>query len=147
MAYQGQLDEASHVLLGLLAAEGANPWIVHRIHAVLGFVALSRNDSVGAVAHTDLWYSAFVGMHFGEPGYGRSHLDHVCALIDAGRTADAATFCDELSVQAQRSGRESAAAVVLTGRAMLVSTRGSPERCGRSVGVRTVVVRHLAAAF
>jgi DNA-binding NarL/FixJ family response regulator len=124
MAYQGHLDEASRVLLGVLEAEGTNPWIVHRVHAVLGFVALSRNDAIGAVEHTDLWHAALVQMHFGEPGYSRSHLDHVCALVEAGRTPDAATFCDELSVQATRSGRKSAAAVVLTGRAMLEAHAG-----------------------
>jgi len=124
MAYQGHLDGASRILLGVLEAETTNPWIVHRVHAVLGFVALSRNDATSAVAHTDLWHAALVQMHFGEPGYSRSHLDHVCALVEAGRTADAATFCDELSEQAIRSGRESAAAVVLTGRAMLEAHAG-----------------------
>ena len=124
MAYQGQLDEASQVLLGLLAAESTDSWIVHRVHAVLGFVALSRNDAAGAVEHTDLWHDALVEMHFGEPGYSRGHLDHLCALIGAGRTADAATLCDELSEQAERSGRESAAAVVFTGRAMLEAHAG-----------------------
>ena len=124
MAYQGHLDGASRILLGVLEAETTNPWIVHRVHAVLGFVALSRNDATSAVAHTDLWHAALVQMHFGEPGYSRSHLDHVCALVEAGRTADAATFCDELSEQAMRSGRESAAAVVLTGRAMLEAHAG-----------------------
>jgi DNA-binding CsgD family transcriptional regulator len=63
-------------------------------------------------------------MHFGKPGYSRAHLDHLCALIGAGRTADADAFCDELDAQAQRSGRESAAAVVLTGRAMLAAHAG-----------------------
>ena len=124
MAYQGQLDEASRVLLGVLEAEGTNPWIVHRVHAVLGFVALSRNDATSAAEHTDAWHQALTDMHFGEPGYSRSHLDHVCALVEAGRTADAATFCDELSEQATRSGRESAAAVVLTGRAMIEAHAG-----------------------
>ena len=124
MAYQGQLDEAERILLGVLDAESTNAWIVHRVHAVLGFIALSRNDAVGAVQHTDLWHDALVEMHFGEPGYSRGHLDHLCALIGAGRTADAATFCDELSAQAERTGRESAAAVVLTGRAMLEAHAG-----------------------
>ena len=124
MAYQGQLEDAERMLLGVLDAERTNAWIVHRVHAVLGFIALSRNDATGAVAHTDLWHAALVEMHFGEPGYSRAHLDHLCALIGAGRTADAATFCNELSEQAQRSGRESAAAVVLTGRAMLEAHAG-----------------------
>ncbi|HEY5201165.1 MAG TPA: LuxR C-terminal-related transcriptional regulator [Acidothermaceae bacterium] len=124
MAYQGQLDEASRVLLGVLEAESTNPWVVHRVHAVLGFVALSRNDATSAVEHTDAWHQALTDMHFGEPGYSRSHLDHVCALVEGGRTADASAFCDELSEQATRSGRESAAAVVLTGRAMIEAHAG-----------------------
>jgi DNA-binding NarL/FixJ family response regulator len=124
MAYQGQLDEASRILLGVLDAERTNPWMVHRVHAVLGFVALSRHDATSAVEHTDAWHQALTEMHFGEPGYSRSHLDHVCALVEAGRTADAATFCDELSEQAERSGRKSAAAVVLTGRAMIEAHAG-----------------------
>ncbi|HWF40499.1 MAG TPA: AAA family ATPase, partial [Acidothermaceae bacterium] len=124
MAYQGQLDEASRMLLGVLEAESTNPWIVHRVHAVLGFVALSRNDATSAVEHTDAWHHALTEMHFGEPGYSRSHLDHVCALVEAGRTPDASAFCDELSEQATRSGRQSAAAVVLTGRAMIEAHAG-----------------------
>jgi DNA-binding NarL/FixJ family response regulator len=124
MAYQGQLDDAERMLLGVLDAESTNAWIVHRVHAVLGFVALSRNDAAGAVRHTDLWHEALTNMHFGEPGYSRSHLDHLCALVGAGKTADADAFCDELDGQASRSGRKSAAAVVLTGRAMLEAHAG-----------------------
>jgi DNA-binding NarL/FixJ family response regulator len=63
-------------------------------------------------------------MHFGEPGYSRSHLDHLCALVDTGRTADADAFCIELDEQARSSGRASAAATVLTGRAMLEAHAG-----------------------
>jgi DNA-binding NarL/FixJ family response regulator len=124
MAYQGQLDDAERTLLDVPDTE--NTWIGHRVHAVLGFVELSRNDAVAAVAHTDLWHDALVAMHFGEPGYSRSHLDHLCALIGVGRTADADAFCAELDAQAQRSGRRSAAAVVLTGRAMLEAHAGRP---------------------
>jgi DNA-binding NarL/FixJ family response regulator len=125
MAYQGQLDDAERVLLGVLNTESTNnTWIGHRVHAVLGFVALSRNDAAGAVLHTDLWHEALTNMHFGEPGYSRSHLDHLCALVGAGKTADANAFCDELDGQASRSGRKSAAAVVLTGRAMLEAHAG-----------------------
>jgi DNA-binding NarL/FixJ family response regulator len=124
MAYQGHLDEAERILLGVLDAVSTSAWIAHRVHAVLGFVSLSRNDAVSAVRHTDRWHQALLAMHFGEPGYSRSHLDHVCALIEVGRTAEAAAFCDELSEQAERSGRESAAAIVLTGRAMLEAHAG-----------------------
>lgn len=124
MAYQGQLDDAESVLLGVLDTASTSAWLVHRVHAVLGFVALSRNDAAGAVQHTDLWHGALIAMHFGEPGYSRSHLDHLCALVGVGRMADADAFCSELDQQAQRAGRESAAAVVLTGRAMLEAHSG-----------------------
>jgi DNA-binding NarL/FixJ family response regulator len=124
MAYQGQLDEAGRVLSGMLDDPAVDSWVRHRVHATLGFVALSRDDAVGAVRHTDRWYEALTEMHFGEPGYSRSHLDHLCALIGSGRTADAGALCAELDGQAKRSGRGSAAAVVLTGRAMLHAQAG-----------------------
>lgn len=41
-----------------------------------------------------------------------------------GRTPDASAFCDELSEQATRSGRQSAAAIVLTERAMIEAHAG-----------------------
>jgi DNA-binding NarL/FixJ family response regulator len=124
MACQGQLDDADRLLLGVLDTARTHAWLVHRVHAVLGFVALSRNDAVGAVQHTDLWHEALIEMHFGEPGYSRSHLDHLCALVGVGRMTDADAFCSELDQQAQRAGRESASAVVLTGRAMLEAHAG-----------------------
>jgi len=124
MACEGQLDDADRLLLGLLETARSHAWLIHRVHAVLGFIALSRNDAVAAAAHTDLWHDALIEMHFGEPGYSRSHLDHLCALVGTGRTVDADAFCAELDQQAQLSGRESAAAVVLTGRAMLAAHAG-----------------------
>jgi DNA-binding CsgD family transcriptional regulator len=124
MAYQGQLDDADRVLSRVLDDPAANAWIRHRVHATLGFVALSRGDAAGAVRHTDRWHAALTEMHFGEPGYSRSHLDHLSALVGSGRTADAEALCAELDGQAKLSGRRSAAAVVLTGRAMLEAQAG-----------------------
>jgi DNA-binding CsgD family transcriptional regulator len=124
MAYQGQLDDAT-TLLQLVFTEGAtSEWMRHRADATLGFIALSRNDSRVAVAHLDAWYAALKGMHFGEPGYSRSHLDYLCALAASGRMADANAVTQELEEQARRSGRESAAAVALTGLAMVESGAG-----------------------
>jgi DNA-binding CsgD family transcriptional regulator len=124
MACEGQLDEATSVLAQVLDDPSTNGWIRHRVHATLGFIALSRGDAVGAAACTDLWHQALTEMHFGEPGYSRSHLDHLCALIGSGRTVDAEAFCVEIEGQAHRSGRESAAAVALTGRALLDAGAG-----------------------
>jgi DNA-binding CsgD family transcriptional regulator len=124
MAYQGQLDDADAVLTGVLNDSTTNGWIRHRAQAILGFVALSRGDAVRAARFTDSWHQALTEMHFGEPGYSRSHLDHLCALIGSGRTTEAKGFCAEVEDQSQLSGRESAAAVALTGRAMLEAHAG-----------------------
>jgi DNA-binding CsgD family transcriptional regulator len=133
MAYQGALDDAHRVLSSVLADPTTSAWFRTRANATLGFVALSRHDPAGAVRFTDLWHEALTQMHFGEPGYSRSHLDHFCALIGSGRTADAEAFHTELDGQARRSGRMSAAAVALTGRAMLDAHSGRLDDARTSV--------------
>jgi DNA-binding CsgD family transcriptional regulator len=133
MAYQGLLDDADRVLSSVLADPTTTPWFRKRANATLGFVALSRNDPSGAVRLTDLWHDALTRMHFGEPGYSRSHLDHFCALIGSGRTADAEAFHVELDGQARRSGRMSAMAVAQTGRAMLDAHAGRLDDARSSV--------------
>ena len=124
MAYQGQLELAEAVLRELLDDPSLGDWTAHRVHATLGFVALSRGDATTAATHLDRWYEALAAMHFGEPGYSRSHLDRLSALVGAGRTGEAEAFRDELDRQATTSGRRSAAAVALTGRAMLDAQAG-----------------------
>ena len=124
MGYQGQLDGATSVLTELLADPGTGGWIRHRADATLGFVALSRNEAVTAAEHLDRWHAALTAMHFGEPGYSRSHLDYLCALVGAGRIADAEAFRVELDAQAKRSGRRSAGAVALVGLAMIEASTG-----------------------
>ncbi|MEO8887771.1 MAG: LuxR C-terminal-related transcriptional regulator [Jatrophihabitantaceae bacterium] len=133
MAYQGALEDADRVLSGVLADPATSSWFRQRAQATLGFVALSRNDARAAVRFTDLWHEALTQMHFGEPGYSRSHLDHFCALIGSGRTADAEAFHTELDAQARRSGRRSAMAVALTGRAMLDAQSGRLDEARSSV--------------
>ena len=123
MAYEGQLEEATAVLSTLLDVT-LTGWIGHRAHATLGFIALSRGDSVAAAGHLDRWYEALTEMHFGEPGYSRSHLDYICALVGSGRLDDAEVFQVELAGQAERSGRGSAATAALTGEAMLAAIAG-----------------------
>jgi DNA-binding CsgD family transcriptional regulator len=63
-------------------------------------------------------------MHFGEPGYSRSHLDYLCALVGTGRDDDALGVIEILSAQAERSGRGSAAATADIGRALVAADRG-----------------------
>jgi DNA-binding NarL/FixJ family response regulator len=123
MAYQGQLDAAAGILTQVRDAPNSG-WTRHRSDATLGFVELSRADPVAAAPHLDQWHEALTEMHFGEPGYSRSHLDYLCALVGSGRLADAETFRRELDQQARASGRESAAAVALTGSAMIEAASG-----------------------
>ena len=133
MAYQGQLDEAAAVLADVVGAARVGGWIRHRAHATLGFVELSRGDPVGAAVHLTEWRQALTAMHFGEPGYSRGHLDFLSAFVGAGRLTEAEAFCAELEEQARRSGRESAAAVALTGRAMIDAAAGRAIPAQRSI--------------
>jgi DNA-binding CsgD family transcriptional regulator len=133
MAYQGQLDQATAVLEDVAQSPRASVWMRHRALATLGFVELSRGDPAAAADHLDQWHQALTAMHFGEPGYSRSHLDYLCALVGAGRIGEAEVFCAELEEQARRSGRQSAASVALTGRAMIDAAAGRVDAAQRAI--------------
>jgi hypothetical protein len=49
-------------------------------------------------------------MHLGEPGYSRSYLDYLEALVAAGRLAGELAFLGHLDSQVAASGRRSAGA-------------------------------------
>ena len=121
LAHRGRLDEARAMLVELRDDPATGIWDRHRTHGALGFVALSAGDPTTAIEHLDAWDEMLRAMHFGEPGYSRSYLDRLCALVGVGRTDDASVFADELQVQADRSGRASAATVALTGRALVAA--------------------------
>jgi DNA-binding CsgD family transcriptional regulator len=124
LAYQGRLEDAEQTLAALRDDPGTERWARHRANGALGFVALSRDDAEAAAGHLDQWYTMLTAMHFGEPGYSRSHLDYLCALAGTGRTGDAEQVLGVLASQAQRSGRASAAAVAATGRALIDAQAG-----------------------
>jgi DNA-binding CsgD family transcriptional regulator len=124
MAYQGLVDEADGVLIALRDAPSTSGWLRHRAHGALGFTALSRGDAEAAMSHLDRWYAALTAMHFEEPGYSRSHLDYLCALVAVGRSCDAARVLDVLTIQARRSGGGWAAAVARTGQALIHAQAG-----------------------
>ncbi len=123
LAHRGRLDEAEALLVDLRDDPSTGMWDRHRAHGALGFVALSRRDPVAAAGHLDVWWAMLHSMHFGEPGYSRSHLDRICALVATGRTEEADQFVAELRVQTVRSGRASAAAVARTGAALVAANR------------------------
>ena len=124
LAYQGELERAQEVLIGLRDDPTSLLWHRHRAEGGLGFVALSGGDAVVAVGHLDNWWAMLGAMHFGEPGYSRSHLAYLCALVGTGRSDDALSVVETLSAQAQRSGRGSAAATADIGRALVAADRG-----------------------
>ncbi len=124
LAYEGRLDEAAAMLLSPRDAPIATNWDRHRTDGALGFAALSGGDPVTAAGHLDSWYAVVTAMHLSEPGYSRWHLDYLTALVATGRLADAQAFLDHLDRQVASSGRLSAAAVALTGRAMVHAASG-----------------------
>jgi DNA-binding CsgD family transcriptional regulator len=124
LAYQGELERARDVLVGLRDDARSSLWHRHKAEGGLGFVALSGGDAAAAVGHLDNWWAMLASMHFGEPGYSRSHLDYLCALVGTGRDDDALGVVETLSAQAERSGRGSAAATADVGRALVAADRG-----------------------
>ena len=99
-------------------------WDRLRTSEALGFVALSRGDPVAAARHLDRWYAVVTAMHLGEPGYSRSYLDYLEALVATGRLDDALAFLDYLDGRVASSGRRSAGAIAMTGRAMVAAAGG-----------------------
>ena len=124
MAHEGRLDEAVDMLVTARDRTMATNWDRLRASEVLGFAALSRGDPVTAAGHLDRWYAVLTAMHLGEPGYSRSYLDYLEALVATGRLADALAFLDHLDGQVAASGRRSAGAVAMTGRAMVHAASG-----------------------
>ena len=119
LAYEGRLDEATAALVSLRDAPMATNWDRQRAHGALGFTALSGGDPVTAAGHLDRWHAVLTAMHLGEPGYSRWYIDYLTSLVATGRLADAAGFLEHLDAQVASSGRRSAAAVALTGHAMV----------------------------
>jgi DNA-binding NarL/FixJ family response regulator len=134
MAYQGRLDEATDGLIRVRDDAISTNWDRHRAHAALGFAALSGGDPGAAAGHLDQWHALVTTMHLGEPGYSRAHLDYLTALVATGRLADALAFGDHLDGQVASSGRRSAAAVAITGRAMVHAASGRTPEALAAIG-------------
>jgi DNA-binding CsgD family transcriptional regulator len=124
LVYEGRLDEGTAALAGSLDAAMVTNYDRHREHGALGFAALSGGDPAAAVAHLDRWHAVLTVMHLREPGYSRWHLDYLASLVATGRLADARAFLDHLDGLVAASGRRSAGAVALSGRAMVHAASG-----------------------
>jgi DNA-binding CsgD family transcriptional regulator len=124
LVYEGRLDEGSAALTSSLDAAMVTDYDRHREAGALGFAALSGGDPATAAGHFDRWHAVLTAMHLREPGYSRWHLDYLVSLVATGRLADARAFLDHLDALVAASGRRSAGAVALTGRAMVHAASG-----------------------
>jgi DNA-binding CsgD family transcriptional regulator len=134
LVYQGQLDEGAAILISSLDAAVATNYERQRAHGALGFAALSGGDPVTAAGHLDRWHAVLTAMHLREPGYSRWHLDYLVSLVATGRIADARAFLSHLDVLVAASGRRSAGAVALTGRALVHAASGDLPAALAAVG-------------
>jgi DNA-binding NarL/FixJ family response regulator len=124
LAYRGRHDDAVTLLTRTIEDKTADDWALQRGLGGLGYTALASGDAALAVEYLSEWHELLRAMHFREPGYSRSHLDFVEALVATGRIARAQEFLDELDDQVRTSGRQSAAAIAITGRALIHAARG-----------------------
>jgi len=124
LVYEGRLDEGAAALASSPDAAVTTNYERHREYGALGFAALSGGDPVTAVGHFDRWHAVLTEMHLREPGYSRWHLDYLVSLVATGRLADARAFLDHLDGLVAASGRRSAWAVALSGRALVHAADG-----------------------
>lgn len=125
-AHRGQLDEArAHAIELLDAAQHSNDeWNVDRAQGLLGFIALSEGDALGAVDHFTRWWDSLHATGLLDPGYARWHGDFVEALVGAGELERAEAVLDDVDVRARSLDRASALATVGRGRALVAAAKG-----------------------
>ena len=99
LAYRGRHDDAVTLLTMTMQEKNVSDWDLQRGHGGLGFTALSSGDAALAIEHLTEWHTLLRAMNFREPGYSRSHLDFVEALVATGRMTQAEEFLDELDDQ------------------------------------------------
>lgn len=129
-AHVGRLDEAEVAGDEILAwaATEDDAWLEMSAAAVLGFVALSRDDAALARGRLDQWWALSEHFHLVDPGVSRHHGDHIEALLLSGAIDEAAAQTDLLDLRAQRSGRTSAAAIAARCRALVAVAHGDHPR-------------------
>ncbi len=124
LVYEGRLEEGTAALASSLGTPMETDYDRHRVYGALGFAALSGGDPAAAAGHFDRWHEVLTAMHLREPGYSRWHLDYLASLVATGRLADARAFLGHLDALTAASGRRSAGAVALSGRAMVHAASG-----------------------
>jgi DNA-binding CsgD family transcriptional regulator len=126
LAHRGRLDAATKAAEEVLAWGEAHQdsWLEMSATALLGFVALTRQDIVPARTWFDRWSAAREDSGATDPGVSRFHADHVEALVAAGAVDEAEERLVELERRADRADRASAQATAMRCRGLLAATRG-----------------------
>jgi DNA-binding CsgD family transcriptional regulator len=146
-AHMGLSDDARSTADELLReAEGeGDDWDISNALAVIGFLELSLGQAEAAAAH--LARSLEVRAALGTVEPLRSQADYVEALLQLGRSDEAAEVDAALNEQALISNREPLLAVAARSRALLAAARGDLDGAGRALSEAKVHHDRVTVAF
>ncbi len=109
------------------ARQHEDRWLEMSATSVLGFIALSRDDSSGARVWLDRWSQLTDELGVIDPGISRFYGDHIESLVACGEMVEATARTDELERRSARAGRLSAAAIAARCRALLAAAAGQTQ--------------------
>jgi len=125
-AHLGKLAAAELVAEEILewARQHDDRWLEMSATSVLGFIELSRGDSLAARTWLDRWSELTNELGVIDPGISRFYGDHIESLIALGEIAEAIARVDELDRRSARADRVSAMAIGARCRALLAAASG-----------------------
>jgi DNA-binding CsgD family transcriptional regulator len=128
-AHLGKLTAAELAAQEILAWARSqdDQWLEMSATAVLGFIALSRDEGSAARTWLDRWSQLSDELGVIDPGISRFYGDHIESLIACGEIADATARTDELERRSARADRVSAKAIAARCRALLAAARGETQ--------------------
>lgn len=127
-ALRGRFESALEVAhrLSERGRGGDVPWTERMGAAVLGLVAMCRDDVDAAVRHFIRYDELGERIRLYEPGYHRLLGDYVECLVQSGERSRADEVLDRFGLRADRAGRASARSMVARGRALCAMHDGDP---------------------
>jgi DNA-binding CsgD family transcriptional regulator len=148
-AHQGQVDEARALAAEALALSerGGNLWVSASALAVLGFIALSRDDYPAAHGHLGRLAGLSAGTGLDQPSVIRFLPDEIEVLAALGQTGPAQARLDRLHAGGQALGRPWALATAARCRAHLAGMAGDHEAARSACAVALVPHDRLAMPF
>lgn len=122
----GRLSAAIDASREVLAWSGVqdDAWLEMSAAGLLGFVALTEQDTGAAHAWFDRWWQACERAGASDPGMSRFHGDHIEALLVDGAMGPAQERLVDLELRAARGTRMSAQAVARRCRGLVAATAG-----------------------